>query len=390
MNSTGAVRRINRQQQKGATLLLVAGAMLVLVGMTAFAVDIGRTLVVKNELQNVSDSASLAGASRIGNFYTQNWSAACAAAKQEVQNNATEGKLMALGDAVIQYGVWDETAATPFTVYGTCSGSLSNIALGANQLPAVRVAVRRDETSTSGVINYFFAPIFGIASTKLVAESTAAVAASASAKPGLPFVMSDCIMQSITIPAGQPGAGGLKVGATFNVFSAQFDKPNNSIGSDKSIACSATQAVGQWAPFCTGSGCEGASKVKNLLENPDQAPVFKDSVILTDLKNGTTQSLFNTLDTILGNLPTGDKLTVLVPVVASSLIGDTKNGEVPLKDFISLDVIKVDKKKPDGSKGGPVPYIEFKVASPKKFVAGTPDLDGALFSGVITKAFLVK
>lgn len=390
MNSLGTAQRANRQKQKGATLLLVAAGMLVLLGMTAFAVDIGRALVVKNELQNVSDSASLAGASRIGNFYTQDWSSACAAAKQGVLNNATEGKLMALGDAVIQYGVWNETAATPFTVTGTCSGTLSNIALGPNQLPAMRVSVRRDETSVSGSIKYFFAPIFGIKSTNLLAESTAAVAASSSAKPDLPFVIGDCIMQQITIPAGQPGAGGLKVGASFKAFSVQFDKTGNNntnnIDTQKSIDCADKQAVGQWASFCTDSGCQGASKVMNLIDNPDQAPEIKANVTLTDIKNGTVQSLYDAVEKV--TMP--KNMTVLVPVVSSPLIGSTGNQSAPLKDFVALKITAVDKAKPDNYQGGKVPYIEFSVVSPKKYVAGTPDMDGTVSSGVITKAFLVK
>jgi hypothetical protein len=50
-------------RHRGAVLPLVAILMVVLLGFAAFAIDIGYSYVVKNELQNAADAAALAGAS---------------------------------------------------------------------------------------------------------------------------------------------------------------------------------------------------------------------------------------------------------------------------------------------------------------------------------------
>ena len=47
---------------KGATLVFVAIAMVMLLGFAALAVDLGYLYVVRGELQNAADSGALAGA----------------------------------------------------------------------------------------------------------------------------------------------------------------------------------------------------------------------------------------------------------------------------------------------------------------------------------------
>lgn len=48
---------------RGAVLILVGILMFVLLGFAAFAIDLGYSYVIKNQLQNVADAAALAGAS---------------------------------------------------------------------------------------------------------------------------------------------------------------------------------------------------------------------------------------------------------------------------------------------------------------------------------------
>jgi len=48
-------------RQKGAVLVFVASALLVLFGFMAFAVDVGYLLYIKNRLQSVTEAAALAG-----------------------------------------------------------------------------------------------------------------------------------------------------------------------------------------------------------------------------------------------------------------------------------------------------------------------------------------
>ena len=48
--------------QRGVTAILVALLLVVLVGFTALAIDIGHLVLARNELQNAADAGALAGA----------------------------------------------------------------------------------------------------------------------------------------------------------------------------------------------------------------------------------------------------------------------------------------------------------------------------------------
>ena len=54
---------------RGVTAVMVAMFMTVLLAMGAAAIDIGHALVARNELQNVSDAAALAGTRALGIIY---------------------------------------------------------------------------------------------------------------------------------------------------------------------------------------------------------------------------------------------------------------------------------------------------------------------------------
>ena len=53
------------KDQKGAVVAIVAVCLVIFVGFTALAVDIGHLYVVRNELQNAADAGALAGARRL-------------------------------------------------------------------------------------------------------------------------------------------------------------------------------------------------------------------------------------------------------------------------------------------------------------------------------------
>jgi hypothetical protein len=55
--------------QRGAVAILVAVALVVLVGFTALAIDVGHLVVARNELQNAADAGALAGARFLYNEY---------------------------------------------------------------------------------------------------------------------------------------------------------------------------------------------------------------------------------------------------------------------------------------------------------------------------------
>jgi Flp pilus assembly protein TadG len=54
--------RNQKGNRRGSIVVLAALLMIMLVGMLAFAIDIGYMSTVKAELQNAADAAALAGA----------------------------------------------------------------------------------------------------------------------------------------------------------------------------------------------------------------------------------------------------------------------------------------------------------------------------------------
>ena len=71
MNSTLLRSFMNPiNNSRGATAVIVAVMITVLLAMGAAAIDIGHALVARNELQNVSDASALAGARALGVIYT--------------------------------------------------------------------------------------------------------------------------------------------------------------------------------------------------------------------------------------------------------------------------------------------------------------------------------
>ncbi|WP_237409718.1 TadE/TadG family type IV pilus assembly protein [Chlorobium phaeovibrioides] len=98
-------RRLHRQ--RGGTAILFALVLPVLLGFAALAVDLARIHLVKVELQNAADAASLGGAHSLSDAGGQpyNWSAAVNAAQNVVQSNVANGAN--IQDATIETGYWN-------------------------------------------------------------------------------------------------------------------------------------------------------------------------------------------------------------------------------------------------------------------------------------------
>src|SRR5690606_40895732 len=103
--------RRSHRNQRGAVAIMAAIVLLAMIGTAAFAIDIGRWFVVKNELQNAADAAALAGA---GHLYPPlpsgpNWNAAQTQGEGAVGINASmdvSGSTQ-LSTGVVQPGYWD-------------------------------------------------------------------------------------------------------------------------------------------------------------------------------------------------------------------------------------------------------------------------------------------
>jgi Flp pilus assembly protein TadG len=141
------------QSRRGVITVLSAFLMILMLGMVAFAVDVGYMMVEQTQLQLAADSAAMAAGANMSS--TQ--STMTAAAQQYGTYNTAGGKTVSIASSDVQYGTWDSTART-----FTNSGSLSN---------AVKVTARRD--NSTGGNTTFFGRVLGLASFSIPVSAVA-------------------------------------------------------------------------------------------------------------------------------------------------------------------------------------------------------------------------
>lgn len=167
-----------RAEERGVTMLLVAVAMVAIIGMAALSIDIIVLYLAKEEAQHSADTAALAAARILSlsgitgdpNNLTGNWGLICG------PENGTAGLATRVAKAVANQNLVGGTAPTTINVTysaGRASStagtsdctSLSTSAFGIN--PVVTVQIIR-----TGVPN-FFSRIWGSSGTSLSASASA-------------------------------------------------------------------------------------------------------------------------------------------------------------------------------------------------------------------------
>ena len=165
-------KRLQLGDSRGGVLVMVAILLLVFIGVAALAIDIGYLSNTRNELQNVADSAALAGAGYLGNVYsglppvqhptfTFNQSDIENVVKDVANDNKAAKQSISVISGDITVGVWDPS-----------SQSVNPATLTAPD--AVYVKARRDNVANTP-ISTFFAKIFNIDSLNVTAEAAAAL-----------------------------------------------------------------------------------------------------------------------------------------------------------------------------------------------------------------------
>jgi Flp pilus assembly protein TadG len=170
-------------RRRGAIAPLTAIFLAVLVGLMAFAIDLGYAASVQAQLQNAADAAALAGAERLQNLYVQYYAPG--------QTQQTQIFNLATADTSDPNG--PIRTAQRFSTANVAGGVnlqllTSDISFsyydGKNpfvpaQFPAtfpntITVAVRRDSTA-NGSLSLFFARIFGMGSIDMKATASATI-----------------------------------------------------------------------------------------------------------------------------------------------------------------------------------------------------------------------
>jgi len=159
------------KNQHGVSVVIVAIALVTLLGLAALAIDVGYLYSTRNELQNIADSAALAAARKLGAIYQtktyeeqQNYK--CNPAEiWEVANEVAEKNQAAQKNISIKFedvviGKWDEDTLT--------------LTQNLNQPDAVGVTARREKGANDRV-NTFFATVFKIIDVGISADAIAAL-----------------------------------------------------------------------------------------------------------------------------------------------------------------------------------------------------------------------
>ena len=132
-----------KQSRRGATLVLAAFLMVLMLGMVAFAVDCGYMVLVRSQLQGAVDSAAMAASAVMGSTTTN----PVTTAQQFAAYHNAGGRQVNLADGDIEYGVWNSTSRTftPTTQVGN----------------ALRITARMDTSHGGGQAPLFFGRVLG-------------------------------------------------------------------------------------------------------------------------------------------------------------------------------------------------------------------------------------
>ncbi len=219
-------------RERGATLVLVAVGMVMLLGFAALAIDIGYSLVVRNELQNAADAAALGGAIDLfPGTPDPNWGLAQLRASTTIKKNTSDNRRLTGGQ--VSAGYWNLSGTPPGLQPTT-------ITPGAFDAAAVMVTVRKSAGNNGGPIGLFFAPVLGINTMDVAASAVAVVSPPGSVGQGLlkPIAIAKCLYDNfwdstLNRPRNDPATG---IPYEFKIGSALPYPPCDSAGEWTSFA----------------------------------------------------------------------------------------------------------------------------------------------------------
>jgi hypothetical protein len=178
------------KNSEGAVAIMVGLVLVILIGVTAFAVDFGIVWVTNKQLYNAADAGALAGARALGYYRcvesgtpdctpvngvstigTESQAVKLKATEAVGNNSALASPGLDVADADVVLGKW-ENASETFTPVESESN-------------AVKVTVRKEAgADNNGTVNAYFGRIFNVTEYSTHKESIAALTGLGKADPG--------------------------------------------------------------------------------------------------------------------------------------------------------------------------------------------------------------
>ena len=184
--------------ERGATTIMVAACMFVIIGLSSLVIDLGQLYTVRNELQNTADAAALAGVaqlvqnqggSTVRDSATATQAILAVAQKQSQLNGLPTVADGARNDLTITYGFWD-IYATDRNLAWTAIGSTCPSTSNAN---AAQVTIKRDSGLVFGPVANTFAKVMGFSISQVEATAIAYLGYAKGAQAG-----------TVTVPLALP------------------------------------------------------------------------------------------------------------------------------------------------------------------------------------------
>jgi hypothetical protein len=348
----------SRRCQQGSIVVFLGGLILVLTGFAVLAIDVGRVFIVRTELQNVADSAALAGANCLtresspGSLNdclrtmssTLNWDRASVKARAQLSQNQADNRSISSNGSghVIDVGYWDLLNKRPSGA-SSPTGSLSTTfsPLGVHDKPAVRVTVSKATGQNGGPILMLTRLMYGGSDVPMSATSVAVISSPGSAPVGnlLPMVINKCLFDTYWNSANNTPYNA--TAATLNGVPQDIGKPwVFRIGSAYRYGVCDS---GQWTSFEVNSN--SASYIKSLINDGNSTVLnIGDS---TYIQSGAKTSNFGDL---LSRYPMPAGADVIVPVVNYPSGLDGVGSSIPIVAFAVFHITDI--------KGGNDKYIQ--------------------------------
>ena len=265
------------KDQQGSTVLIIALILPVLLGFAALAVDVGRIMAVKAQLNNAAEAGALSGARALapytGTPAQPNWANGTLQARQAVERNAADKQSLTVSEASPGAAVPSLSEAPPRSQATPCYWRLSektthptSITPQAADVPAIQVTVAKTAGHNGGPLSMTFANILGYATVNLGGQAVAMLPSPSVIPPGDAF--------PFALPYTYVSQHWADVPLTpFTVGSAQHDSSG-----------------GQWTSFTTTNNA--ASYVSGLITNGNPTAItIGDNIYI---QTGAENSIYKT------------------------------------------------------------------------------------------------
>jgi Flp pilus assembly protein TadG len=346
-----------RSRQRGAVSIMTAFFLLfVLFGISAFAIDIARWYIVRNELQNAADAAALAGAACLnpnnacGNATASgpDFNTAAAMAASEVGLNAATNVTLKTGQVAV--GGWDPSNPTS----GLTAPPLTP---SASQLPAVKVTISEADGVNNGPLHLVFGAFVGIDSLGVKASAVATGGYTAEGHT-FPMAISQCLFTNLQSQLWDPTHNAPKLvtaadaGKTLSqqypsVWGSNDQQIVQTLNTPYLIQINSSYSnddncyAGQWTPLDTGgsNGKSGNSGGANLIKGYVDGSTITPPVSLGSqlfIEDGTKASDFKDTDACSLNDGNGSCAYEMFPVINEQPI--SAGSTTPVVGFACLAI----------------------------------------------------